>query len=138
MAKRRKTRVEMPVREATSRVRDFEEVTFGYTPELALEEARRCLQCKTPECEEGCPVAIPIKDFIRHVAEGKFEEALRIIETTSNLAAVCGRVCPQEDQCEEKCILVKTRQPIAIGRLERFVGDYALAGQGPNDRPHRE
>lgn len=129
---RRKTRVDMSVRPAEERVGGFEEVALGYSPEQAREEARRCLQCKDPICEVGCPVAIPIKEFIGQIAQGDVKGALQTIETTSSLAAVCGRVCPQEDQCEQKCILIKTGQPIAIGRLERFAGDY---GRPDGDRP---
>ncbi len=102
----------------------FEEVPLGFTPEQAILEAERCLQCKRPRCVEGCPVSVPIKDFILLVKEGKFIEASRKIKEKNALPAVCGRVCPQEDQCEKACILGKVDDPVAIGKLERFVADY--------------
>ena len=121
------TRVEMPCQPAEERVKNFSEVALGYTPEMAIQEAQRCLQCKKPFCVDGCPVEVEIKDFIAALAEGKTEEAYSIIKRTNALPAICGRVCPQEDQCEGKCILVKKGQPIAIGRLERYVADHYLA-----------
>jgi glutamate synthase (NADPH/NADH) small chain len=94
---------------------------------MALEEARRCLQCKKPTCVKGCPVEVPIRDFIRALADGKLEESYAILKSTNSLPAVCGRVCPQETQCEGECVLNAKGQPIAIGRLERFVADSYLA-----------
>lgn len=121
------TRVEMPCQPAGDRIRNFREVALGYTREMALEEARRCLQCKKPLCIQGCPVEVEIKDFIAALAEDKADEAYAVIKRTNALPAICGRVCPQEDQCEGKCILSKKGQPIAIGRLERYVADTYLA-----------
>ncbi len=121
------TRVEMPCQPAAQRIRNFNEVALGYTREMALEEARRCLQCKKPLCVEGCPVEVEVKDFIAALADDKPEDAYAIIKRTNALPAICGRVCPQEDQCEGRCILSKKGQPIAIGRLERYVADMYLA-----------
>ena len=120
-------RVAMPCQPAEERITNFREVALGYSPGQAQEEARRCLQCKKPLCVSGCPVEVPIKDFIKALAEGKLEEAYAVIKTTNSLPAVCGRVCPQEVQCEGKCVLNAKGQPIAIGRLERFVADSYLA-----------
>jgi glutamate synthase (NADPH/NADH) small chain len=121
---RRKTRVPMPEQDPRVRVTNFQEVPQGYTPEQAMEEAARCLQCKKPLCIEGCPVNVDIPGFLRLVAEGKFAEAAQLIKQTNCLPAVCGRVCPQETQCEERCVLGKKGEPAAIGRLERFAADY--------------
>lgn len=110
--------------EAQVRRRNFDEVPFGYTPELARKEAERCLQCKKPSCMEGCPVAVDIPGFIRLIKEGEFTKAIRKIWERNSLPAVCGRVCPQEIQCEEKCILAKKGEAVAIGNLERFAADY--------------
>ena len=120
-------RVDMPCQPADVRAHNFDEVTTGYTKEMAMQEASRCLQCKKPLCMKGCPVEVPIRDFIAEVARGNFDAAYRIIKTTNSLPAVCGRVCPQEHQCEGKCILNAKGQPIAIGRLERFVADTYIA-----------
>ncbi len=120
-------RVDMPCQPADVRAHNFDEVATGYTKEMALQEASRCLQCKKPLCMKGCPVEVPIRDFIGEVARGNFDAAYRIIKTTNSLPAVCGRVCPQEHQCEGKCILNAKGQPIAIGRLERFVADTYIA-----------
>ncbi|HHL40662.1 MAG TPA: NADPH-dependent glutamate synthase [Deltaproteobacteria bacterium] len=114
----------MAEQEPAERVRNFYEVPLGYTPEQAMEEARRCIQCKKPLCVAGCPVNIDIPWFIRLIGEGKFVEAARKIKETNSLPAVCGRVCPQEDQCEKVCVVGKKYEPVAIGRLERFVADY--------------
>lgn len=122
-----KPRVDMPVQDEHERVGNFSEVALGYTMEMALEEASRCLQCKKPKCVQGCPVEVPIKDFIAELAEGRVEDAYRVIKSTNSLPAVCGRVCPQEVQCEGNCILGAKGQPIAIGRLERFVADTYMA-----------
>ena len=106
------------------RIKNFYEVPLGYTPEQAIEEARRCIQCKNPICVGGCPVGIDIPWFIRLIAEGKFVEAARKLKETNGLPAVCGRVCPQEDQCEKLCIIGKKNEPVSIGRLEKFAADY--------------
>lgn len=114
----------MPSQDAKVRARNFDEVALGYTKEMAIDEAARCLNCKTPLCVEGCPVGISIPSFIQKVKVGEFEEAYRIITESSSLPAVCGRVCPQENQCEGKCVRGIKGEPVAIGRLERFVADY--------------
>ena len=113
----------MPVQEATARAKNFQEVALGYTQELALKEASRCLNCKNSPCVNGCPVGIQIPSFISKIKEGDFEGAYQIILETSSLPAVCGRVCPQETQCECNCTLGVKFEPVAIGRLERFVAD---------------
>jgi glutamate synthase (NADPH/NADH) small chain len=115
-----------PMREQNplARARNFEEVPFGYSPEEAVQEAKRCLQCKKPLCIEGCPVNVRIPQFIALIAEGKFAEAARVLKQTNALPAVCGRVCPQEEQCEVRCILGKKGEPIAVGNLERFTADF--------------
>lgn len=115
---------EMPTREPFVRNRDFFEVATGYTPEQAVDEANRCLNCKHKPCISGCPVGIDIPEFIGQVKLGNFEQAYEIIARASSLPAVCGRVCPQERQCESKCVRGKNGEPVAIGRLERFVADW--------------
>lgn len=117
----------VPIREQLPQVRakNFREVCLGYNAEEAILEAQRCLQCKSPQCVQGCPVSIDIPGFIRKVAEGDFKEAAQIISYDSALPAVCGRVCPQEIQCEGRCVMGKKYEPIAIGKLERFVGDWS-------------
>lgn len=117
-------KVEMPVQDGEVRRNNFEEVALGYTKEMAMEEAQRCLHCPTKPCISGCPVAVNIPDFIERVKEGNFEEAYQIIHETSSLPAVCGRVCPQEKQCEAKCVRGVKGEAVAIGRLERFVADW--------------
>ncbi len=119
------SRVDMPERAPTDRARDFDEVNLGLTPELAAVEAERCLHCPTPRCVEGCPVDVQINDFISALADRDVGEAARILFTDNSLPAMCGRVCPQESQCEAACVLDKKGKPIAIGHLERFVADYA-------------
>jgi len=114
----------MPEQEPQVRARNFEEVPLGYEPEMAIEEAKRCLQCKKPQCMMGCPVHIDIPGFIKLIQEGNFTRAIRHIWEQNALPAVCGRVCPQESQCEGQCILGKKGEPVAIGNLERFVADY--------------
>jgi glutamate synthase (NADPH/NADH) small chain len=109
---------------ASERVRNFNEVPFGFDDDTAVLEASRCLQCKKPACMDGCPVRINIPAFIKAIAESKFLEAISVIRETNSLPAVCGRVCPQESQCEELCVLGKKFQPVAIGSLERFAADY--------------
>ena len=118
----------VPVREQDPQVRakNFEEVCYGYNKEEAMEEATRCLGCKNAKCVEGCPVSIDIPGFIKEVKEGNFEEAYKVIGKSSALPAVCGRVCPQESQCEGKCIRGIKGEPVSIGKLERFVADFAL------------
>ncbi len=127
---------EMPVQSPDVRNKNFDEVALGYTPEQAIDEAQRCLGCKNKPCVSGCPVKIYIPEFIAKVAEGKFEEAYDIIAKSSSLPAVCGRVCPQENQCEGKCVRGIKGEPVAIGRLERFVADYHNANsQAPAAKP---
>jgi len=115
----------MSERTVEDRIRDFEEVPLGYTPEQAMEEARRCIQCKNPLCVKGCPVEVKIPEFIQLVAQGDFDAAVKKIKETNALPAICGRVCPQEEQCELKCVLGVKGEPVAIGTLERFVADWA-------------
>ena len=117
-------RQKMPEQDPVNRIKNFEEVPCGYTPEMARQEALRCLQCKKPLCRDGCPVSIDIPGFIKLIAEGDFIAAARKLKETNALPAVCGRVCPQEDQCEKVCIVGKKFKPVAIGNLERFVADY--------------
>ena len=117
----------VPVAEQDAKVRatNFDEVCLGYTEEEAMKEASRCLNCKNPKCRSGCPVSIDIPAFIAEVKEGNFAKAAEIIGEASALPAVCGRVCPQETQCEGQCILGIKGEPVAIGKLERFVADWA-------------
>ena len=114
----------MPSQDPMVRNKNFNEVALGYNEEMAIDEAKRCLQCKNPKCMGGCPVHIHIPEFIALVAEGKFEEAYQVISKSSSLPAVCGRVCPQESQCEGLCVRGVKGEPVAIGRLERFVADW--------------
>ena len=120
----RPTRNEMPAQDAKVRVRNFDEVALGYSEEQALDEANRCLNCKNMPCVSGCPVKIHIPAFIEKIREGDFEGAYRIISRSSSLPAVCGRVCPQEVQCESKCVRGIKGESVGIGRLERFVADW--------------
>ena len=122
--KKFKPRVPMPEQAPQVRIRNFQEVPLGYSVEQAQAEASRCLQCKKPKCVEGCPVNVDVPGFIGLIVEGKFAEAARKIKRTNCLPAICGRVCPQETQCEALCIVGKKAEPNAIGRLERFVADY--------------
>ena len=124
MPNMRATKNPMPSQDPNVRNKNFKEVTLGYTEEMALDEAQRCLNCKNKPCVSGCPVNIHIPDFIHKVAEGDFEGAYQIISLSSSLPAVCGRVCPQESQCEGKCVRGIKGEPVGIGRLERFVADY--------------
>ena len=119
-------RVDMPCQPAAVRAHNFKEVALGYSLEQAQLEASRCLQCKNPRCRQGCPVEVRIPEFIAQVVKGDIAEAYRILKSTNSLPAVCGRVCPQENQCEGKCILGVKGEPVAIGRLERFVADNAM------------
>ena len=124
MANMIKTKTPMPEQDPKVRARNFKEVSLGYTAEMAIEEAGRCLNCKNPKCVEGCPVNVRIPEFISKVAEGDFKAAYEIITSTNALPALSGRVCPQESQCESKCVRGIKGEPVAIGRLERFVADW--------------
>lgn len=117
-------RATMPEQEPDVRRRNFEEVPLGLTPEMAIQEAKRCLNCKNPKCVEGCPVSIDIPGFVTKIAENDFSGAINTLWERNALPAVCGRVCPQEEQCEGKCIVGKKGEPVAIGYLERFAADY--------------
>ena len=121
------TKVPMPEQEPQIRARNFKEVTLGYTKEMAMEEAQRCLNCKNKPCVSGCPVGVRIPEFVAEIAQGNFENAYDIIKTTNGLPAVCGRVCPQENQCEGKCVRGIKGEPVGIGRLERFAADYMIS-----------
>lgn len=123
----------MPEQAPDIRNKNFLEVAKGYTEEMAINEAMRCLKCRKKPCMSGCPVMVKIPDFIAKVAEGEFEEAYQIISETSSLPAICGRVCPQENQCEGKCVHGKKGEPVAIGRLERFVADWHAANYGDEE-----
>ncbi|PID56017.1 glutamate synthase (NADPH), homotetrameric [candidate division KSB3 bacterium] len=117
-------RHKMPAQSPAERSRNFQEVNSGYSPELAMEEAMRCIQCPAPKCVKGCPVKVKIPDFIACIAQGDFQEAARVLHEDNALPAVCGRVCPQEEQCESLCILGARGEAVAIGHLERFAADY--------------
>ncbi|MBR6701212.1 MAG: NADPH-dependent glutamate synthase [Firmicutes bacterium] len=123
----------MPEQDPNIRNGNFLEVSSGYTEEMAVSEAMRCLKCRKKPCMSGCPVMVKIPEFIAKVAEGEFEEAYQIISETSSLPAVCGRVCPQENQCEGKCVHGKKGEPVAIGRLERFVADWHAVNYGDEE-----
>ncbi|MFA5074471.1 MAG: NADPH-dependent glutamate synthase [Nitrospirota bacterium] len=125
--KRAVVRTPMPEQPADVRRKNFNEVALGYTMEQAMQEAQRCLQCKTPVCEKGCPVEVNIKEFVGFIAKGDIPGAYRKLLETNSLPAVCGRVCPQEVQCEKDCVLAKKGQPVCIGRLERFAADQFAA-----------
>ncbi len=125
------TKVAMPEQEPNVRNKNFSEVALGYSKEMAMEEAARCLNCKHKPCMDGCPVNVPIPGFIEKVAEGDFDAAYEIITSENALPAICGRVCPQENQCEGKCVRGIKGEPVAIGRLERFVADYHMANAKP-------
>jgi len=120
----RRQRVPMPEQDPAVRIRNFREVPLGYTEEQARAEAARCIQCKRPSCIQGCPVNVEIPAFLKLVAEGRFAEAARRIKRRNALPAVCGRVCPQESQCEKYCVLGRRFEPVAIGRCERFAADF--------------
>ena len=128
------TKTPMPEQPAAERVRNFDEVPYGYTPEQAMAEALRCLECKRALCMDGCPVGVDIPGFLALVAEGDFRAAANLIKETNALPAMTGRVCPQEEQCEGTCALSKRFESVAIGRLERFVADWEAA-QGPPSIP---
>lgn len=131
MANMSLTKVTMPEQDPNVRNKNFSEVALGYTLEQAMEEATRCLQCKHKPCVNGCPVNVPIPNFISELAKGNVEEAYQIITSENSLPAVCGRVCPQENQCEGVCVRGIKGEPVGIGRLERFVADYHM--QHAND-----
>ena len=114
----------MPSQDPQVRNKNFQEVALGYTEKMALDEAERCLNCKNMPCVKGCPVSIEIPHFIEKVKKGDFEGAYQVIAKSSSLPAVCGRVCPQETQCESKCVRGIKGEPVGIGRLERFVADW--------------
>ncbi len=136
MANMSQNKVPMPEQSPDIRNKNFSEVSLGYTEEMAAEEAARCLNCKTKPCVAGCPVNVRIPEFIMKVTEGEFEEAFRIIRTTNCLPAVCGRVCPQETQCEERCVRGIKGESVAIGRLERYVADRHIAmDMGSPEKP---
>jgi glutamate synthase (NADPH/NADH) small chain len=119
-------RQKMPEQDPKTRATNFNEVALGFTEEQAIEEAKRCLKCKKPSCMKGCPVEVKIPIFLKYVAEGDFDSAIKEIKLDNTLPAVCGRVCPQETQCEEVCVLSKKGASVSIGRLERFVSDHEL------------
>ena len=120
----KKEAVDMPKQEPKVRVKNFNEVALGYTEEQAFEEASRCLHCVKPQCISGCPVEVPIPEFIKCIKEKKYAEGIATIKSKNALPAVCGRVCPQEEQCQVKCILGKIGEPVSIGRLERYLADW--------------
>ena len=125
------TKVPMPEQDPNVRNKNFDEVALGYTAEMAMEEATRCLNCKNKPCVNGCPVNVPIPEFIEKVAAGDFEGAYEVITSENALPAICGRVCPQENQCEGKCVRGIKGEPVGIGRMERFVADYHMANAKP-------
>lgn len=125
-------KVKMPEQEPNVRNKNFKEVSLGYEEQMAIEEAQRCLNCKHKPCVSGCPVNVKIPEFIQLVAEGKFEEAYHKIRETNSLPAVCGRVCPQESQCERVCVRANKGEPVGIGRLERFVADWYMKNVKPS------
>ncbi len=128
------TKVKMPEQDPNIRNKNFKEVALGYEEAMAVEEAQRCLNCKHKPCVAGCPVNVKIPEFIQLVAEGKFEEAYYKIRETNSLPAVCGRVCPQETQCEQLCVRAKKGESVGIGRLERFVADWYMANCNPEEK----
>ncbi|MFN3966144.1 MAG: NADPH-dependent glutamate synthase [Endomicrobiia bacterium] len=126
MEQKKLTRTKMPEIPPEERIKSFIEVACGYPEEQAIREAKRCIQCKKPTCIFGCPVEINIPKFIKEISEGNFQQAINTIKEKNNLPAICGRVCPQETQCELKCIIGKKGEPVAIGSLERFVADWQM------------
>ncbi len=138
MANMSLSKVAMPEQQPEIRCRNFEEVALGYTDEMAVTEAERCIQCKNPVCVKGCPVNVDIPGFIGKIAKKDFDGAYEVIAATNGLPAVCGRVCPQESQCEGLCVRGKKGEPVGIGRLERFAADYKLAkGDATNIAPEK-
>ncbi|MDD5542795.1 MAG: NADPH-dependent glutamate synthase [Acidobacteriia bacterium] len=133
-----KTKTPMPCQEARPRARNFSEVALGYSVEMAVAEANRCIECKNRPCIAGCPVEIDIPGFIKAVAENRFVDAAHILKSKNSLPAICGRVCPQEEQCEKVCTLGVKFEPVGVGRVERFVADWArenLADETPQKQP---
>jgi len=130
---KRPPRQHMPEQDAKARACNFDEVALGFTEELAIAEASRCLQCKKPKCIEGCPVNVDIPGFLALARDSDFAGAAALLRETNSLPAICGRVCPQENQCEGVCVLGRKSEPVAVGRVERFVGDYALRQQQAAD-----
>jgi glutamate synthase (NADPH/NADH) small chain len=124
MANMEPKKTPMPEQEPMVRNKNFQEVALGYTEEQAVNEATRCLNCKTKPCVNGCPVNVRIPEFVSKIAEKDYEGAYEILTSTNSLPAVCGRVCPQESQCEAKCVRGVKNEPVAIGRLERFAADW--------------
>jgi glutamate synthase (NADPH/NADH) small chain len=135
MAELNLNRVAMPRQDPKKRAKNFNEVALGYSLEQAREEASRCIQCKKRNCVSGCPVEVDIPDFIQAIREGNMPEAVRILKSKNALPGICGRVCPQETQCEATCTLAKKEAPIAIGRLERFVADWERKNMPAKDSP---
>lgn len=127
--RRKIKRQDMPMQSPKESGRNFQEVATGFPEEAALTEAARCIQCKNPKCIDGCPVQVPIPQFIKALRERNLSESARILKSTNNLPAVCGRVCPQETQCEQECVLGVKGEPVAIGRLERYVADWQLQNE---------
>lgn len=126
MADMKKEKYPMPEQQPDVRNKNFLEVALGYTEEIAMKEAQRCLNCKHKPCMNGCPVQVNIPDFIMKIKDGEFEEAYQLIAATNSLPAVCGRVCPQESQCEELCVRAIKGEAVGIGRLERFAADWHM------------
>ena len=126
----------VPVQEQDAKVRatNFNEACLGYTEEDAIEESLRCLECKNPQCVKGCPVSVEIPLFIKQIKQGNFIDAYNVIKRNSSLPAICGRVCPQERQCESKCVRGIKGDSVNIGKLERFCADYALNNSVPNEK----
>ena len=142
MADMRLTKIPVTEQDPKVRARNFEEVCLGYTADEAVAEAKRCLNCKNKPCVSGCPVSVRIPEFIEKVSMGEFEEAYRIITSTNSLPAISGRACPQERQCESKCVRGIKGEPVAIGRLERFCADYVMKNGGvsaekPDNNGHK-
>jgi glutamate synthase (NADPH/NADH) small chain len=123
---RKRQSIPMPKQKPEDRIHNFNEVALGYTTEQALAEAERCIQCPKPQCIQGCPVGLDIPAFIKEIREKNFDEAIRKVKEKNSLPAICGRVCPQETQCQKFCVMGKKGDPLSIGRLERFVADYEL------------
>ncbi|SES62842.1 NADPH-dependent glutamate synthase [Anaerobranca gottschalkii] len=124
----------MPCQPVEERIKNFSEVALGYDEQTAIAEAKRCIQCKNPRCVQGCPVGIDIPQFIQKIAEGDFESSIEILKSKNSLPAICGRVCPQEDQCEKLCVVGIKNEPVAIGRLERFVADWERVNVKPKGK----
>ncbi len=132
-----KESIPMPKQKLENRIYNFNEVALGYTAEQAIAEAGRCLQCPQPKCREGCPVDIDIPAFIRLINESKFDGAIQKIKEKNSLPAICGRVCPQELQCQKNCVMGKAAEPISVGRLERFAADWEMRAQTKEAPPKR-